>query len=364
MNIPFFNYQRQYYKIRNEINDAIDRVLNSGQLILGKELVNFEEKFANYIGVKYAIGVNSGTDALKISLKALAIHPADEVITVANTAVPTISAIRECGAIPKFADIKDDYTIDENNIEKIITNKTKAILPVHLYGQPCNMSAIKKIADDYKLKLIEDCAQAHGSTYKRKKVGSFGDVGCFSFYPTKNLGAYGDAGIITTSSKKLAEKCKLLRMYGMKNKYFSFLDGYNSRLDEIQASILNVKLKYLDEWNKRRNEIAKLYLSKINNPVIKIPLINKNSNHVFHLFIIRTTKRNKLLKYLNNNNISYGIHYPYPIHLQKAYSNLGYNKKDLPNTYLFSKEIISLPIFPELTTNEVDYIIHVLNKFK
>ncbi len=243
MQIPFFDYQRQYKKINSEIDLAIKRVLNSGKLILGEEVKNFENNFSKYIGTKYGVGVNSGTDAIKIALRALGIKEGDEVITVSNTAVPTISAIREIGAIPKFADIKTDYTIDESEIEKKITKKTKVILAVHLYGQGCNMEAILKIAKKNKLKIIEDCAQAHGTIINDKKAGFLGDISCFSFYPTKNLGAYGDAGIILTSNKNLTEKCRALRMYGMKNDYHAHLEGYNSRLDEMQAAILNVKLK-------------------------------------------------------------------------------------------------------------------------
>lgn len=350
--------------INKEVNNAIKRVLLSGQLILGNEGEKFENNFAEYIGVNYAIGVNSGTDAIKIAIRALGIQPADEIITVSNTAVPTISAIRECGVIPKFVDIKPDFNIDEDKIEQIITKKTKAILPVHLFGNPCNILAIFKIAKKYQLKVIEDCAQAHGATYGKKKVGSFGDLGCFSFYPTKNLGAYGDAGLITTSNKQLADKCYQLRKYGMKKEYYSVLEGYNSRLDEMQAAILNVKLKYLDQWNSKRSQTAKFYLNEIKNPNIVLPIINNIENHVFHLFIVRVKYREKFIDYLNKKGIGYGIHYPYPIFLQKAYRFLNYKKNDLPITYQFSKEIVSLPLFPELTYSEISYLVKRLNQFK
>lgn len=364
MIIPFFDYHRQLKTINQEVNKAIKRVLLSGQLILGNEGKTFENNFAKYIGVNYAIGVNSGTDAIKIALKAIDIQPNDEVITVANTAVPTISAIRECGAIPKFVDIKPDFNIDEDKIEQAITKKTKAILPVHLFGNPCNILAIFQIAKKYQLKVIEDCAQAHGATYGGKKVGSFGDLGCFSFYPTKNLGAYGDAGLIVTSSKKLADRCYQLRKYGMEKQYYSVLEGYNSRLDEIQAAILNVKLKYLDQWNNKRSQIAKFYLKNIKNPNIVLPIIKNIENHVFHLFVVRVEYREKFIDYLNKKRIGYGIHYPYPIFLQKAYRFLNYKKNNLPITYQFSQEIISLPIFPELTNNEINCIVEKLNQFK
>lgn len=363
MRIPFFDYQRQLKILQPEIDKAIKRILNSGQLILGGEVKKFENSFSKYIGSKYGIGVNSGTDAIKIALKALEIGRNDEIITVANTAIATVSAIREIGAIPKFVDIKEDFTMDESKIEKVITKRTKAILPVHLYGQPCNMRAILKIAKRHGLKVVEDCAQAHGAKIKNKKIGTFGDINCFSFYPTKNLGAFGDAGIILTSNKNLADKCRALRMYGIRGKYYANFEGYNSRLDEIQAAILNVKLKYLDKWNKKRREIAKCYLANITNPKIILPSIKNINECVFHLFVIRTKERKKLMKYLASNEIGWGIHYQYPIHLQEAYKFLHCKKGDLPTTEKFADQVLSLPIFPELTKQELKYIINKLNHF-
>lgn len=363
MIIPFFDYQRQLKKINRQIDEAIKRVLNSGKLILGQEVKNFEDNFSKYIGAEYGIGVNSGTDALKIALRALSVKAGDEVITVSNTAVPTVSAIREVGAIPKFVDIKEDFLIDENQIQQALTKKTKAIIAVHLYGHPGNMPAILKIAKKYKLKIIEDCCQAHGAKIGGKNVGAFGDISCFSFYPTKNLGAYGDGGIILTSNKNLADTCRALRMYGMEHGYYSEIEGYNSRLDEIQAAILNVKLKYLDQWSKQRKKIAEFYLENIKNPKIILPKIDKNSASSFHLFVIRTEARNLLEEYLKANNIGHGIHYPYPIHLQKAYKFLGYKNGDLPRTEKFAEQILSLPIFPELTKEEIKYIVQKINKF-
>lgn len=361
MNVPFFDYRRQLKKINHEIDQAIKRVLNSGQLILDGQVAEFEKNFANYIGPKYGIGVNSGTDALKIALRALNIKPGDEVITVANTAVPSVSAMREVGARPKFVDIKGDYTMAETKITDVITKKTKAIMVVHLYGQPCNLPAIIKIAKKYKLKVVEDCAQAHGAKIGNKKVGTFGEISCFSFYPTKNLGAYGDGGMILTNNKNLAESCRALRVYGMKRGYYSEKEGYNSRLDEIQAAILNVKLEYLGRWNRQRKKIADFYFKNIKNQKIILPKINKNTVNSFHLFVIRTNARKLLEKYLQDNNIGYGIHYPYPIHLQTAYKFLGYKKGDLPLTEKYSKQILSLPIFPELTLEELKYITEKLN---
>ena len=363
MNIPFFDYKRQLKKIKPEINKAINSVLDSGRLILGPRVEEFENNFAKFIGVKYGIGVNSGTDAIKIASKALGIKNGDEIITVANTAVPTISAVRETGAIPKFVDIKNDYTIDENKIENKITKKTRAILVVHLYGHGCNMQAITKIAKKNKLKIIEDCAQASGTIINNKKAGSLGDISCFSFYPTKNLGAYGDAGIILTKDKKLAKICKALRMYGMIQGYHSYIEGYNSRLDEMQAAILNVKLKYLNKWVARRRQIAKYYIDNIINPKIILPESNIK-NDSFHLFVTRTKQRNKFLKFLAENKIGYGIHYDPPVHLQKAYKSLENKKGSLPFKEKISKEIISLPIFPELTNVEIKHVVNTINKFK
>ncbi|MFH0854070.1 MAG: DegT/DnrJ/EryC1/StrS family aminotransferase [bacterium] len=361
MQIPAFDYKKQLKKLNPEINKAIKKVLNSGKLILGEEGKKFENNFARYIGTTYGIGVNSGTDAIKIALKSLKVTANDEVITVANTAVPTISAIREVGAIPKFVDIKENYTIDERKIEKAITKKTKIILTVHLYGQGCNMSAILKIAKKYNLNVIEDCAQAHGAIIDGKMAGSFGNASCFSFYPTKNLGAYGDAGIILTSNYELAERCRALRMYGMKNNYNSLFEGYNSRMDEIQAAILNVKLNYLDEWIAKRRKIADYYISNIKNSKIILPKFSKNNS--FHLFVIRCHKRSCLEKYLSEKGIGYGIHYPTAIHLQKAYKFLGYKKGSLPITENCAKQVVSLPIFPELSRKETDYIIKNINDF-
>jgi dTDP-4-amino-4,6-dideoxygalactose transaminase len=364
MTIPFFDYRRQLKKIDREIDRAIRRVLNSGKLILGQEVKNFENNFSRYIGAEYGVGVNSGTDALKIALSALGIGRGDEVITVSNTAVASVSVIREVGAMPKLVDIKDDYTIDEIKIATAITKKTKAIIAVHLYGQPANLPAIMKIAKKYKLKVIEDCCQAHGAKIGGKNVGAYGDFGCFSFYPTKNLGAYGDGGMILTDNRNLAQTCRALRMYGMKDGYYSEIEGYNSRLDEMQAAILNVKLKYLNSWVKRRREIAKFYLKNIKNKKIILPAEIKNFSNAYHLFVVRADSRSKLEKYLKANNIGYGIHYPQPIHLQTAYKFLSYKKGSLPVTEKYSGQIISLPIFPELTQKEIKYIVDKLNQWK
>lgn len=291
MQVPFFSYKYEFQILHHKIENAIEKVLKQGQLILGREVLKFEKDYAKYIGTEFGIGVNSGTDSIKIAIKSLNLKKNDEIITVANTAIPTISAIREAGVTPKLVDIKEDFTIDESKIEKVINKKTKVILSVHLYGQPCVMNKIMDIASRYQLKVIEDCCQAHGAQINNKKVGSFGTLSCFSFYPTKNLGACGDGGIILTSDKELNERCRMLRQYGTKKDYYSYIEGYNSRLDEIQAAILNIKLGYLDEWNQKRQKIAKHYLKNINNPKIFLPPVRNLKEHVFHLFVIRTNKR-------------------------------------------------------------------------
>ncbi|MFA6304905.1 MAG: DegT/DnrJ/EryC1/StrS family aminotransferase [Patescibacteria group bacterium] len=361
--IPFFDYLRQYRIIKPKLNIVFERVLASGQLILGPEAKKLEINFAKYLGARHAIGVNSGTDALKIGLKALKIGSGDEVITVANTFIATISAIRETGAKPVFVDIKNDFTINEKLIAKAITKKTKAILPVHLYGQAANMPTIMAIAKKYKLKVIEDCAQSVGAKIGSKYTGSFGHLACFSFYPTKNLGAYGDGGMIVTNNKKLAQICRQLRCYGTSKKNFAELEGYNSRLDEVQAAILSVKLKHLNKWNNQRHRIAEYYLNNIHNQKIILPLIKNPTGHAWHLFVVQVKNRDKFIHHLKANKIDYGIHYQYPIFEQTAYKFLKVKKTDFPQTSSVAKKIVSLPMFPELTKAEMAYIVKKLNQF-
>lgn len=364
MIIPFFDAKRQFFTIQKKITSAIDRVLQSGKYILGDEGVAFEDEFRTYIDAKYAVGVNSGTDALKIALRSLSVGEGDMVITTTNTAVPTVSAIREIGANPIFVDIDQFFTINPEKIEKAITNKTKAIIVVHLYGQPANILAIKKITKKHKIALVEDCAQAVGATINGERVGSFGDMSCFSFYPTKNLGAYGDGGMILTNNKHLAEKARSLRMYGMKKTYYATEEGFNSRLDEIQAAILRTKLPYLEIWNKKRKTIADFYNKHIKNDLIRLPQIRNNVDHVFHLYVIRTKERERLKKHLQENGIGYGIHYEYPIHKQPPYKKYATKNNELKESEKVAKEILSLPIFPELTQKEIGYVVKIINNFK
>jgi dTDP-4-amino-4,6-dideoxygalactose transaminase len=364
MKINLVDIQKQYREHEKEIDAAIKKVTTKGDFILGEDVKLFEEEFAKFCDTKYCIGVASGTDALFFALKALEIGAGDEVITAANTFIATTLAISMTGAKPVLVDMDPrTYNIDISQIEKKITKKTKAIIPVHLYGQPADIDPIKKLAKKYKLKILEDAAQAQGARYKGKRTGGLGDIAGFSFYPGKNIGAFGDAGAITTNDKKLAEKIILLRNWGMKVKYYHEIKGYNSRLDTIQAAVLRVKLKHLDRWNKRRRSIAKKYDSLFADTSFVIPHMLPDVESVYHVYLIQVPKRDALLEFLKKNDINAGIHYPIPLHLQKANKDLGYKKGDFPNTEQYSKKIISLPIYPELTDEEVEYIVGKVKKF-
>ncbi len=362
--IPIVDLKRQYEMIKREIDTAIAEVFNSNWFILGKQVESFEQEFADFCGVKFAIGVGSGTEALHLALVALGVKLGDEVITVSNTAVFTVSAISFANAKPVFSDIDSQYyTMDPTRIEDTITGKTKVILPVHLYGQPCDMDRILQIAKKHNLKVIEDACQAHGAEYKGRKAGTMGDLGCFSFYPSKNLGAYGDGGIIVTNNSDLAEKLKMLRNGGQEKRYYHKIKGFNNRLDEIQAAILRVKLKHLNEWNEKRRNIAEMYNKLINNLLITKPEEAGYAKHIYHLYVIRCRKRNELQKYLTENKIGTQIHYPIPVHLQEAYEDLEFPKGAYPITERYANEILSLPMYPELEDAEVQYICRALNKF-
>lgn len=350
------NPKAQYLSYKNEIDSAISRVLSSGRYILGREVRSFEQEFSSYIGVSYGIGVGNGTEALHLALRACEIGENDEVITVSHTAVATVAAIKMSGAKPVFVDIEPNYfTIDVTQIEDVITPKSKAIIPVHIYGHPADMKSVMAIARKYRLKVIEDCSQAHGAKIKDSFVGSFGDMACFSFYPTKNLGALGDGGIILTNNKELAIKVKLMREYGWEERNVSSFQGFNSRLDEIQAAILRIKLKYLDEDSHKRRLIAKNYNFKLKQSDLILPKKRKDILHVYHLYVVRSKKRNELENFLKNRNIIPLIHYPTPVHLQPAY--LNNSSIVLPETERAAKEILSLPIYPEITNNELKEII-------
>jgi len=363
--VPFIDLKRQYKRIKEEILSATQRVYEKGRFILGEEVSAFEKEFSHYCGVRYGVGVGSGTDALYLALKAAGIGEGDEVVTVANSFVATALAISFTGAKPLFVDIDPKtYTMDPNHLELLLKRqkakdsgqKIKAILPVHLYGHPAEMDSIMEIADRYDLIVIEDACQAHGAKYGRKKVGSFGAMGCFSFYPTKNLGGYGDGGMVVTNHKRYDQNLRLLRCYGERKKYEHILKGHNSRLDEIQAAILRVKLKYLDQWNKERRGKARLYTKMVSSLGVVCPSERKGVRHVFHLYTIKTRKRDSLQAFLKKRGIETLIHYPIPIPLQKAYRELGYRRRDFPLTNQWSRKILSLPFFPEMKDSEIEEV--------
>jgi dTDP-4-amino-4,6-dideoxygalactose transaminase len=361
--ISSVDLKREYHEISEEITQAINEVVKSGWFILGEQGEQFEDEFAKYINVKHGISVNSGSDALFLALKALKIGKDDEVITVSHTFISTVDAISRNGAIPIFVDIDNDtYCIDERKIEEKITSKTKAILPVHIYGHPADMDPIMKIAQKHHLWVIEDACQAHGTQYKEKKVGSIGHIGCFSFYPVKNLGAYGDGGMITTDNEVLAKNLKLSRNYGQVEKYHHDFVGINSRLDEIQAAILRVKLKYLDEWNERRRKIAGLYNKALKDIGLLLPIEKEYAKHIYHQYVIWTNKREALQRYLFKNSIQTQIHYPIPVHKQNAYINSSVIP-ELNNTIRKCNGIISLPMHPWLKSDEIETILEHIRKF-
>ena len=363
--IPFGNLKKQYLSIQKEIDFVIKQVLNKGWFILGENVDKFEEEFAEYCGVKYGIGVANGVEAIQIALIGLDIGKGDEVITAANSCPATALGIYLSGANPVYVDIDiNSYNIDASKIEEKITKRTKAILPVHLYGQVAQMDLINKIAKKYKLKVVKDASQAHGAEYKNRKAGSLGDVGCFSFYPSKNLGAYGDGGMIVTNNKNLAERLKGLRNYGKNNKGEFLERGINSRLDELQAAILRVKLKYLDKWIKQRRYLANLYNDNLEDSELILPKEDKDCFHSYHLYVIRSKKRNQLMNFLKNNGIQTAIHYPKVIYLEKAYQDPKFKKGFCPIAEKLSQEILSLPIYPELTKQEVKKISNLILSYE
>lgn len=363
--LKFLDLHRLNERYRDEINSAIKRVIDSGWYLLGKEVEKFEKEFANFCGVKYAIGVANGLDALIISLRALNIGEGDEVIVPSNTYIATILAITANNAIPILVEPDmDTCNIDPKKIEAAITEKTRAIMPVHLYGQACDMTAIREIAKKYDLKVIEDCAQAHGALHKGECVGSFGDCGGFSFYPGKNLGALSDGGIITTNDEKIAEKARAIRNYGSLVKYENLYKGMNSRLDEIQSGILSVKLLHLETDNEKRRNVARYYLENIKNSVVTLPKIasDDQKSHVWHLFVIRSKKRDDLKKYLSEKGIETVIHYPVPPHKQVAYREL--NDLSFPVSEQLHQEVLSLPISPVMTEAEMKLVVDTINSYE
>lgn len=389
--IPVMNVTRQYESIKDKLEAAALEILRDGQYILGKRVEEFEKAFADYCGVKYAVGVGNGSDALVIALKACGIGSGDEVITTDMSFIATAEAIAAVGATPVFADCASDtYNIDPVDVEKKITAKTKAIIPVHLYGQCVDMEEIGRCAKRYNLKIVEDAAQAAGAEYKGKKAGSMGDAGCISFFPTKNLGCVGDGGMIITNDKDVYRQCRAMRAhgsgldalytYGIRNnvkvvedemdfggnlpKYFNFIDGYNSRLDAFQAGILKVKLPYLDEWNEKRRRIAEQYNVRIINPLIKKPVTLEGNKHIYYVYAVATDQRDKLREYLEVNGIKSGVYFPVPFHEQKVFEGLGHKHGEFQNAEYVAEHTLVLPMFPELTQEEIDRVIEVVNKWE
>lgn len=361
--IPFSTLKPLYEQHAEEYDEAALRALRSGWYIMGKELEAFEKEFASYIGISHCIGLNSGLDALVLALRALGIGPGDEVIVQANTYIATVLAITENGATPVFVEPDTYYGIDAQSVEKVITPRTKAIMAVHLYGQSCDMEPLCEISRRSGIPIIEDCAQSHGSTLKGEMTGTFGLIGCFSFYPTKNLGAFGDAGAVVTEDPILAEKLRTLRNYGSRIKYQNEIEGVNSRLDEIQAALLRVRLKYLEEILEERKKIAEFYLKSIQNPFIRLPRIRPGALHTWHQFVVECDRRDELQEYLKKRGIQTQIHYPIPPHLSNAYKRLGFGKGDFPITERLAECILSLPLYNGMKIEDSERVVHVLNTF-
>jgi dTDP-4-amino-4,6-dideoxygalactose transaminase len=351
--IPFVDLKAQYAGIKDEVNVAIQGILESCQFTLGSEVAAFEEEFATYCQAQYGIGVNTGTSALHLALLAAGIGPGDEVITVPFTFVATVAAIYYTGATPVFVDINPrTFTIDVKAIESAITERTKAILPVHLYGQPADMDPILEIAKRHNLIVIEDAAQAHGAEYKGKRVGSIGDMGCFSFYPGKNLGAYGEGGMVVTSNAEYTRTIRMLRDWGAEQKYHHVLKGYNFRLEGIQGAVLRVKLRHLEKWTEARRAAAAHYDELLSDSGVQTPEAMSYARHVYHVYAIRTPQRSEWQQALQAKGIQTGIHYPIPVHLLPAYADLGYSKGDFPHSEQAANEVLSLPMFAELSRDQ------------
>lgn len=361
--IPFLDLHRQYLAIKSEIGPAIESVIDETAFAGGPFVEKFENNFAKFCGTKYSIGLNSGTSALHLAMEVLGIGPGDEVILPANTFVATAWGISYVGAVPVFVDCDEYYNIDTELVKQNISSKTKAIIGVHLYGQPCDIAALLEICKSNNIYFVEDAAQAHGALYNGTRVGGFGEMACFSFYPGKNLGAYGEGGGITTNNEQYQDKLFSLRSHGSKVRYFHDEIGYNMRMDGIQGAILDVKLKYLEGWNAKRNQIALRYLNEIQNEAVNLPKILPNVVSAFHLFVVTVDNRNHFMQCLSDNGVSSAQHYPVPCHLQKAYEFLGYKEGDFPKSEYLAAHCVSLPMFAELTDVEVIKIIEVVNAY-
>ena len=354
---------RGFYMYQKEFEAKALEVLRSGWYVLGNEVKSFENEFATYIGANHCVGLASGLDALWIAFRVLGIGTGDEVIVQGNTYIASVMGITMNGATPVFVEPDEYFNIDASKIEEKITDKTKAILVVHLYGQASNMAPIVELCKKYNLRLVEDCAQAHGARFNGQQVGTFGDIGCFSFYPSKNLGAFGDAGAITTNDDNIAEDVRIFRNYGSEKRYYNKVVGANSRLDEIQAGFLRVRLGHLDELAQEKREICEKYLKELNNKKIELPKIRDGATHIWHQFVIKSDYRDKLIDYLDDKNIGTIIHYPIPPHLSEAYQYLGLREGTLPVTEKFAKTVLSIPLYNGMTKEEQDRVIEAINSF-
>ena len=363
-NIMTNRLDRGFFKYQKEFEEKALEVLRGGWYILGKEVGAFEQEFAEYIGAKYAVGLGNGLDALWIAFRVLGIGKGDEVIVQGNTYIASVMGITINGATPVFVEPDEYFNIDASKIEEKITDKTKAILVVHLYGQASNMTPVVELCRKNNLRLVEDCAQSHGAKHNGQTTGTFGDIGCFSFYPSKNLGAFGDGGAIVTNDKKIADDVKVFRNYGSEKRYYNRVVGTNSRLDEIQAGLLRVRLSHMQELEEEKREICDRYLKELNNPLIELPKIREGSTHIWHQFVVKCETRDDLIEYLNKKNISTIIHYPIPPHLSEAYQYLGVKEGSLPITEKYAKTVVSIPLYNGLTKEEQDYVIEVLNAYK
>ncbi|MFQ5456051.1 MAG: DegT/DnrJ/EryC1/StrS family aminotransferase [Nitrospirota bacterium] len=368
MNVPLLDLSAQYRDIKDEILKVIEGICEEQRFILGERVKAFEDEIAGYIGAAHAIGVASGSDALLLSLMALGVKEGDEIITTPYTFFATAGSISRLGAKPVFVDIDPStYNINPKLIEEKITDKTKVIIPVHLYGQSAEMNAILKTAGDREIKVIEDAAQAIGAEYRGKRVGRFGDMGCFSFFPSKNLGGFGDGGMVVTDNLDLAERIRRLRVHGSRDKYYYREIGCNSRLDAIQASILSVKIRHLDKWSRERNRNAERYCKYFSDKKMKenisLPFVTKNGRHVYNQYVIRAKKRDELKLYLKEKSIGTDIYYPLPLHLQECYKGLGYKMGDFPEAESAAENTLALPIYPELTEKQQEYVVDMIDKF-
>lgn len=363
-NIPLMDAKAQYNAIKDEIRPALDEVLESGNYIMGPAVHRLEQAVAKYCDVKHAIGVANGTDALLLTLDALGIGPGDEVITTPFTFFATAEAVSQLGGTPVFIDIEPDtYNMDVSKIEAAITDKTKAIIPVHIFGHPVHMDPLMEIAEKYGLHVIEDACQAMGSEYREKRAGSIGTAGCFSFFPTKNLGGFGDGGMVITNDDELARKIRILRVHGSSPKYYHSMIGYNSRLDSLQAAMIEVKLPYLDGWNASRREKAEIYRQGLQGLPLQLPAETDNAYAIYHLYIIQTDKRAELMEYLSEHGISSGIYYPVPLHLQEVYRGLGYEEGCMPEAEKAADGTMALPLYPEMSGEDQQYVIEIVRRF-